>query len=153
MKLDRDRLGGCLLLLLATTYALQIQHIDLLPVQRAAAMTARTLPSLYAALLAAGALWLLVRPVTAAAAPLDALHWRRGLAFILLMCGFAVCVRPAGFLLASIVFLASGFKLLGARHPLRVLGAAVCISVAMWALLTVGLGVYLPAWPSFAASA
>jgi len=61
--------------------------------------------------------------------------------------GFAI--RPAGFILSTSAFLMIGFAMLGERNIIRLLIVAVPIVVGFWALMNLGLGVFIEPLPIF----
>jgi putative tricarboxylic transport membrane protein len=148
MKLGKDRIGAALLFALFVMYGLQSRSIELLPIQEAAALTARTLPDTLAVLGILGSLWLLIKPTAIQPPALVGLHWLRLAGFLLLMSLYGLALRPAGFLLASAGFLAGGFWLLGERRPVRLLALAIAVAVGFWLLMSMVLGVYLPPLPA-----
>jgi putative tricarboxylic transport membrane protein len=60
---------------------------------------------------------------------------------------YGLSLRPLGFLLSTSLFLMAGFLLLGERRPTWLIGVAVLVTVGFWALMSLGLGVFLSPWP------
>lgn len=145
---SKDRIGGLVLLGLFVFYGLQTQNIELLPLQQSAALTARALPYTFTVLGVLGAIWLVLKPTEHTRPAFHGLHWFRLVLFLLLMSLYGLALRPAGFVLSSALFLSCGFWLLGERRLLALVGSALVITVAFWALLNFGLGVHLPPLPA-----
>ena len=66
-----------------------------------------------------------------------------------LMVVYALALRPAGFLLATIVFLAGGAAILGERRWIIMMLVATIASVAVWYLVQEVLGIFLRPLPFF----
>ncbi len=85
------------------------------------------------------------------------INWRRlhdynlGQALMLLglMVLYALALRPAGFLLATTLFLAGGSFILGERRWISMTLTAVIASVAVWYLVQEVLGIFLRPLPFF----
>ena len=71
------------------------------------------------------------------------------LVFLILMSAYGFAIRPVGFVLATIVFLYTGFWLLGERNWIKNLMIAVPLVAIFWWMMVELLGVYLPALPEF----
>ena len=85
------------------------------------------------------------------------INWRRlhdynlGQALMLLglMVVYALALRPAGFLIATTLFLAGGSVILGERRWITMILTAVIASVAVWYLVQEVLGIFLRPLPFF----
>ena len=146
--LTKDRIGGVLLLAFCCTYAWLIQDIRLLPFQRAASFTARTMPEVLAVLGIGLSAWCILVPGSGEQPRVRHLNWPRAFAFLGLMSLYGLTLRPLGFILSTSLFLVAGFLLLGERRPSSLLLASVPLVVAFWALMDRGLGVYVAALPA-----
>ena len=72
----------------------------------------------------------------------------QALTLIALMIAYALLLRPAGFLLATIGFLVGGSLILGERKfPRLILVAAIATGV-VWYLVQQVLGIFLSPWPA-----
>ena len=149
MILSRDRIGGILLLLFCLTYAWLSQNIKLLPFQMNSAFHARTMPEVLAVLGVSLSLLVIIFPADDEKLSLHNLNWPLGLAFLVLMSAYGFAVRPAGFLLATSLFLTIGFAMLGERSIAKLLLVAVPLVVAFWVLMNYGLSVFIEPLPSF----
>ncbi len=85
------------------------------------------------------------------------INWRRlhdynlgpALMLLALMVVYALALRPAGFLLATTVFLAGGAAILGERRWITMILTAVIAAVAVWYLVQEVLGIFLRPLPFF----
>ena len=146
--LTPHRLGGLLLLAFCCVYGWLSFDIPQLAQPFAESFDARTLPQFLAVLGAVLSLALIAQPGGDPMPDLARLSWGRFAAALALMFAYAAIVRPAGFLLATTLFLAVGFRLLGARNLPLLAGIALALSIAFWALVTQVLGIYMPALPA-----
>ena len=80
-----------------------------------------------------------------AGSPDPAADWRAAAPSALLFLAYVVLLEPAGYLPATIVFIALAARLLGSRRPGRDLLAAFVVTVSVHALFTLLLGLRLPA--------
>ncbi len=70
-------------------------------------------------------------------------------ALLALMVVYALCLRPAGFLISTTVFLVAGSVILGERRWIMMIVVALIATVGIWALVQSVLGIYLRPWPFF----
>lgn len=145
--LSKDRIGGVLLFAFCLTYGLLGQEIPLLPAQQDAVFNPRTLPNFLAVAGVGLSLLLVLFPPTQAEPQLAGLRWMRLVSFLALMSLYGLGIRPLGFVVATSLFLAGGFALLGERSWLKLLGVATGIAVLFWALMDLGLGVFIDPLP------
>ncbi len=80
-----------------------------------------------------------------AGSPAPAADWRAAAPSALLFLAYAVLLEPAGYLPATTVFIALASRLLGSRRPDRDLLAAFVVTVSVYALFSLLLGLRLPA--------
>jgi len=76
-------------------------------------------------------------------------NWFTVIAFLALMSFYGLTIRPFGFILSSAILLGVGFWILGERKIWLILAVSVPVSFAFWALMTLGLGVFLEPLPWF----
>ena len=69
--------------------------------------------------------------------------WVPALLLVGLMALYGLVIKWLGFILASILFLLAGFRILGERRIKRMLIAAVPLVVVLWLLMSRLLGVYI----------
>ena len=149
MFLNKDRIGGLLLLAFSIIYGLLSQNIHLLPFQANAAFHARTMPEVLSVLSIGLSLMVILFPGTKDIPRLSGLNLKLGIAFLLLMSAYGFLVRPMGFILATSLFLICGFALLGERKVWKLLVVAVPTVVGFWMLMTMGLDVFIEPLPVF----
>jgi len=74
-------------------------------------------------------------------------HLGQALGLLVLMVGYALCLRPLGFLVSTIAFLLISGWLLGERKLLVMVPVAVVTAVTIWYLVEQVLGIYLKPLP------
>ncbi|MGH1359463.1 MAG: tripartite tricarboxylate transporter TctB family protein [Burkholderiaceae bacterium] len=128
----------------------------LLPFERHESFLPNSLPKVLAVFSMAVSLFIAVfqKPDTAPATDIDLKQWHQyhfGQAggLLALMVGYALALRPVGFLTATIVFIAGGAFILGERRWLRMLLAAGIGAGIIWWLVQEVLGIFLRPWPLF----
>ncbi len=137
------RIGGVGFVILSVAYGLAARDIEFLPVDAHEVMSARTLPY---ALSAAGTLLgvlMVLLPVRQPPAALQVGGWIAALALLAGVVGYALVLPWLGFPLSTSLFLLAGFRLLGERRAWVLSVASLLPVAALWAVLTLGLGVYL----------
>ena len=149
--ISSDRLGALLLFTFCFGYGLLTQNIELLPGSDAMAFDARTMPTFLAVLGCVLAFLLFLKPTSNKAVNLGHVRWLNLLGFLLLMSIFGVSIRPLGFLLATTLFLAISFGLLGERNRLRLIVIPALVATGFWAIMNLALGVYVNPLPEFLA--
>ena len=142
--LCRDRVGALLFLLFCLGYGYQSTLIPLFPGDEFEPFTARTLPSILTWLGVGLSLILLItgKPDDKSGAITD-FNWKLLAAFLVLMALYGVGLTVLGFVLATSLFLLSGFYLLGERRKSILFGASFPFVTAFYLLLTQVLDVYL----------
>lgn len=148
--LNRELLGPGLFLALFTLYAIVAWQIPLLPFEEYETVTSATLPKVYAVfgivvcLLSIGATLFKQAEVSDEVhQPLKKADVLRTLGLIVLMTFYSAMLEPAGFLLATSLFLIAGFFLMGERRKKVLLFASIPVAVVFWFLMTQVLGIYL----------
>lgn len=76
-------------------------------------------------------------------------HLGQALMLLALMVAYALCLRPAGFLLSTTTFLTLGAFILGERKWHIMLPVAVISAVGVWYLVQEVLGIYMRPLPGF----
>lgn len=150
--LTRQRIGALLFLLLSLFYGAQISDIPQLPVDAVEVMNARSFPWVLSCV---GVLLSIALFVTggesspsSVAKGVTGFRARDVVSALLLLCWtalYAWFLGWLGFLLATALFLAGGFALLGERRALLIAGTALVAAGALFMVLRYGLGLYLPA--------
>ena len=75
--------------------------------------------------------------------------FKQAIALLGLMVAYALLLRPAGFLLSTVGFLAIGSLILGERKVHYVLLSAAIAAGVVWYLVQEVLGIFLSPFPSF----
>lgn len=65
------------------------------------------------------------------------------------MIGFALLLRPAGYIIATTLFLTVGAYVLGEKRLHLSVPIGLVTSVSTWYIVQVGLGIYLVPLPAF----
>lgn len=149
MFFTNRRIGALLLLAFCVTYAILSQRIPLLPFQAKSAFHARTMPEVLAVLGIGLSIAIIVLPSPKEFVELAGKNWFTVIAFLALMSFYGLTIRPFGFILSSAILLGVGFWILGERKIWLILAVSVPVSFAFWALMTLGLGVFLEPLPWF----
>ncbi len=140
----RDRVGAFIFLLASLLYGYQTTLIPSFPGDEYEPFTAKTLPTL---LSIAGVLLSLILLVSAKSdqesGAIIGFNWKLLVAFLVLMALYGVGLTYLGFVLATGLFLMSGFFLLGERRMSILLGASFPFVIAFYLLLTQVLEIYL----------
>ena len=145
---DKDRIGAALLLVFAVVYlrfAFEIPSSDLL---ESDAFSARTLPYGLAVCTIITSLVILLRRSPRSgdedfSAGLKRLHWYPAGGLVLAMLAYAEFFSVLGFHLATFLFLAASFLILGERRVAVVLSLSLGLVLFTW-LFTAGLfGLYI----------
>ena len=136
-----NRLGPGLLLCFFASYGFFAGEIQLDFWSEGEAFNARTLPY---AIAVAGTLVSLLLLITPGAPPESVREFRfltaTGLLFLTALFGFAV--DYLGYAVTSILFLGSGFAVMGERRPIQIVVISSAVVCTLWLILS-ALGIYL----------
>ncbi len=159
MKLDKWI--AVLFLLLCLIYGYTAFTYELLPFERNMSFLPNTMPMTLSVLGGILALVLIFAPETA---PDDGevlgtievsklRQYKLGQAIVLLlaMVAYALALRPIGFMVSTVLFLAGGSFILGERRYLIMIPIAVTGAFGIWYLVQEILGIFLRPWPWFIA--
>ena len=152
MTMPNDRIGGIALLAFCIAYGWLALDIPSTKAAAGLAFTARSMPYALSVLGVLGSLWLVAFPQRQGSGTSGHLDWPIFVAFLLLMSCYGFTLRPLGFLLSTSLFLAGGFALLGERRKFRIALISLTIAFSFWAILNLGLGVFIDPWPSLLGS-
>lgn len=143
--MTREKVGALTFFALFAGYWLVATQIELYPGEELDVVTARTFPMGVGAMGAIISALILFLPSREAEAPLKLadLDWRRLLILIVLMATFGLLLRPAGFFVATSLFLAGGYYTLGERRPLVLTGASIGVAAVFEFILVGLLGIFL----------
>lgn len=149
--LNKDRIGGLLLLGFCGAYWSLAGEIRMLPFQQNQAFNAQTMPLALGALGVGLSTAILIMPSDSEKLRLTGFRWGLGAAMLALMVFYGLTIRPLGFIVATTMFLIGGYAVLGERRPLVLLLASAPLVVGFWALMNYGLDVYVAPLPEFMA--
>ena len=146
--MTRDRVSAVLLLALSVGYGWMSTYIEMFAGAEADPFTPQTLPRALAVMGALLAIGIFFTPRTGRGAKSFAsafagMDWGKTLELLVLMALFAVAIEWLGFLLASALFLASGFWVLGLRRLRTLVLGSVPLAVGFWFILAKVLDIYL----------
>ena len=140
-------IGTLCLIVLFAAYGLEALTIPLFPGQENEPFKPRTMPVALAlvGLLLAGirAVQLLSATGQRDAGFLRGLNWQSVIRLVLVMLAYGFLMVPLGFVIATTLFLAAGFLILGERRRSVLLFLPLAFSVFFFLLMTEGLGLYL----------
>jgi putative tricarboxylic transport membrane protein len=143
-----DRAGGCILLAFCCAYGILALDIPTTTTQLGSAFSARTMPAALAVVGIILSLSLILFPDKTQSNSPAPIYWRKGATFIILMSLYGLAIRPCGFIVATIAFLALGFWLLGERKVITLVILPMAVAVFFWFLLSELLGVYVAPGPA-----
>lgn len=144
--MSRDTFAAIILFVIFAAYGQQAMQIDIFPGQELEPFKPRTMPI---ALAIGGMLLCVVRVFqelrsgATTAVTLSGYDWYRGGALCVVMLAYGFLFTPLGFLLATTLFLTTGFLVLGERRLLALLALPLGFSVLFWAVMTQLLDLYL----------
>ena len=144
--INRDAAAAFVLFAGFLAMGLGVTSIELFPGQETEVFSPRTMP---AALAIGGAVLCLLRLVQCLRHPereivaLGGFDWTRTALLCVTMIGYGLLFVPLGFVLATAVFLCTGFFVLGERRVLLLLLLPVVFTLAFWLVMTRLLGLYL----------
>ncbi|MEZ8825903.1 tripartite tricarboxylate transporter TctB family protein [Vibrio sp. 10N.261.55.A7] len=142
--LCRDRVGAIIFLVLCLCYGYQSTLIPLFPGDEYEPFTARTLPTLLTfAGIGLALLLLITGQKDQDSGAVSDFDWKLLIGFLLLMALYGLGLTYVGFVIATSLFLLSGFYILGERRKPILLGASFPFVIAFYLLLTQGLDIYL----------
>jgi len=147
MTLAKDHISGLIFLVVSVTYGYYAQQIPLLPGDEFEPFNAQTLPLALATL---GVLLSIILIATAkrpseADDTAEKVRYQFSLVAKLLALTslYALALNGLGFVLASILFLATGYWLLGVRSVKLLAVASIPFVLVFWLVLTQLLDIYL----------
>ncbi|WP_404383820.1 tripartite tricarboxylate transporter TctB family protein [Caenispirillum salinarum] len=151
MTLSRDAVAALCFLALSVAYGWHAGSIQLFPGQEFEPFTPRTFPYALAVIgivLSLAQLFTVMRKPKAGEKhgkpeSWAGFDWGRVAALVVAMVAYGAAFKPLGFIIATSLFLAAGYLILGERRWTVVLGASVPVAVVFWALMTQVLGLYL----------
>jgi putative tricarboxylic transport membrane protein len=146
MTVNRDAGAALVLLAAFLGYGYQATLIELFPGQETEVFSPRTLPYALAAGGILSSILQLLRSlrVPATEAPdTTGFDWQRAAMLCVVMLLYGWLFTPLGFVIATTLFLAAGFLILGERRILVLSVLPPLFTVLFWAVMSRGLGLYL----------
>lgn len=147
--MNKDRIGALFFLVLSLFYGLMTFSIPLNEMAKTAVFTARTVPLTLAVCGIIISLLILILPSSDADGKntliktFRGFEWKRAGLLLVLMVVYGLIIKPAGFIISTILFLIVGFRILGEKRVKILLLASIPFVVVFWFLLNKILGIYL----------
>ncbi len=144
-----DKVGALFFLAVSIAYGLYAFKIPLTFLSAEEVINARTMPFALSILGAAISFLIIVLPPAKEnekdhIQPIfSGLDWPRAAVFVVIMTAYAVAMTWLGFIIASILFLAAGFYMLGERRIKILLLASIPLVIGIWLLMSKILGMYI----------
>lgn len=138
-----ERLVALILLAGSVAYGLAAQEIQLLLSAQFSPFNARTFPTLLAGAGTVLAALILVFPGAGDGEAFAGLAWRPAALLCAAVIAYAYVIPHVGFFAASAAFIAAGCLVLGERRARVLAPLSVGIALGLWALLDLGLGIFL----------
>lgn len=145
----REKVGALIMLLFSIAYGLLATNIPLTFLSQQETFTARTMPYALAVIGCLLSLGIMVSPTVDPAGKSSlreetkGMDWSTAIQLVALMLVFGLTMKWLGFIVASILFLLAGFWILGERRKKLMLFAAIPLVFALWAIMSLLLGVYI----------
>ncbi len=144
-----EKVGALFFLAVSIAYGLYAFKIPLTFLSQEETFNARTMPFALSVLGALLCVLIIVLP-PARENEQDHIHhifsgldWPRCILFIAIMIVYAFAMTWIGFIIASILFLAAGFYILGERRIKVLLLASIPLVIGIWLLMSKILGMYI----------
>jgi putative tricarboxylic transport membrane protein len=131
-RIQAERLVALAILAFSLGYFLLAFTIKVPPGPADSPFSARSFPFGLGALGMVLSFALLVKPPPGQPVGVAAFAWGRAAALLALMCAYALTIGFLGFVVASALFLAAGFGILGERRPLVLAPVAGGTALGFW---------------------
>ena len=148
--MTKTRVGSLFFLAFSVLYFYQSFNIHLLPGSHYESMTARTFPYYLGVMgIIVSSLMLLFTYIKTDIEDmfdwenLKTFDFKKGAYFIVAMLFYGYTIRTLGFIIATIIFLIIGFRILETKSWKVILLTSFGVSIVFWFLLTQILGVYI----------
>ena len=147
--MNKEKVGALFLLIFSLGYGASAFRIPLIFLSQGETLNARTMPYALSITGVIISLLIIILPSmekgegTSARAALTGLNWKTVGLLIGLMIVYSVIMPWVGFVIASIIFLAAGFWVLGERNIKLIILASIPVVIVLWALLDKVLGMYI----------
>ncbi len=145
----REKVGALVMLLFSLAYGYQATQIPLSFLSQQEFFTPRTMPYALAVTGFVLSFLILVLPTvdeqgkTSLAEETQGMDWKPAIQLVGLMLFYGLVMKWLGFVIASIIFLLIGFRILGERRIKRMLLAAIPLVLVLWVVMSMLLGVYI----------
>ena len=153
--MERVIAGIFLVICVAYGYSAFVEmEAGLLPFERHMTFLPNTLPKWLSVLGSMIALIVLLKPGSRLDTEIDIRQLRKykfgqALLLLALMVGYALLLRPVGFMAATTLFLSLGAMILGERRYPLLIPVALVSAFLIWYLVQEVLGIFLRPWPWF----
>ncbi len=155
--MNLDRWIALLFLLVCMVYGLAAVNYPLLPFERNMSFLPNTLPMALSAFGIIVALYILLTAKSRVNGEATLLSMQdvkqlkigQAVGLICAMIGYALLLRPIGFIPATTLFIAITSTLLGERKFHCLIPIALIAAFSIWYLVQQTLGIYLRPWPQF----
>jgi len=147
--MSREKVGALFILLFSIAYGLLATKIPLTFLAQQERFTARTMPYALSVIGILLSLAILALPTVDPSGKKSLgeetadMDWQTGILLVVLMFAYGLTMKLLGFILASILFLLIGFRILGERRIKRMLLTAIPLVLVLWAIMSLLLGVYI----------
>lgn len=148
--MTKTRVGSLFFLVFSAIYFYQSFNIHMLPGSHYEAMTARTFPFYLGIIgMVISGLMLLFTYIKVDLEDmfdwekLKTFDFKKGVYFVIAMLFYGFTIRTLGFIIATIIFLIIGFRILDEKSWKVILLTSFGVSIIFWFLLTQVLGVYI----------
>lgn len=144
--LTKDRIGGMVFLAFSLAYAYCTSLIPDYPGSEFEPVTAKTFPYILSILGCIISFCLIIIPNQSSSnhnSQTQPFNWCTTLALLAAMAVYGLILEWLGFIIATILFLITGYRLLGEKRLKILLLASIPVVILFWVLLTQALDVYL----------
>jgi len=145
----REKVGALVMLLFSIAYGIGALNIPLTFLAQQEVFNSRTMPIALSILGIIFSLTMLILPTIdeSGKATLSeitkGMDWKRTILLIILMTIYGLVMKWIGFILASILFLIAGYRVLGEKRIHVLLLASIPLVIVLWAIMSLLLGVYI----------
>ena len=145
----REKVGALVILLFSVAYGLMATKIPLSFLSQQEVFTARTMPYGLAVAGIILSLAIIVLPTVDPSGKKSlgdetrGMDWSTAILLVVLMLLFGLVMKWLGFILSSILFLLSGFWILGERSIKLMFFSAIPLVLVLWCIMSLLLGVYI----------
>lgn len=145
----REKLGALLILMFSIAYGVLTFQIPLTFLAEQEMFNSRTMPMALAVIGIVISLLIIILPtVDEAGKPsirevTNGMEFKKAFALIGIMIAYGLIMKWVGFLLASVIFLMAGFRILGETRKRVMIIASIPLVFVLWVIMSLLLGVYI----------